>query len=721
METEKFEKGTQLAKDVGGLITRDTSPAENGESPEKQATEEIEGKAKKIVGIAAREGKNAIESLIKDKLNAPPAGATPENSLPQKSTESTSVPLEQKLNDKSEQAASGKNSEHNITAAETDDKPQHIKPFKENTIDTADVDLTTPNDLGVELNSLSDSPLLSIDESPELSIADDSLKIYEDNATNTESDSGEASVGSYPTSPQNSESANQETSETDIADTYADDNYYTYSEAAEQPRYSCIRPFNVNDPQKDAGKNDLKSQKNPFDEVWNDRDVTTPEADSSLAIHDADGAALQTADSANAALSTADNAALSAGNTALQTAETGAQMAETGAQIAETGEVIAETGAEAAGGAASAGVTVAVSAAKKIGEKIKDAIVESTKTIKSESKQGVGAFGAFLFLPLMLVLSICGLDFGFGSASNVDLSENVIALMPKIQTACIAHNIPEYVPLVAAVMMQESRGDVEWVHGDVMQCAESMGYPAGTPVPVDESIDHGTGLIANLLNQVGCKSPADLNSIKLALQSYNFGPGFISWAQERGGYSKQNAIDFAAYMAAQMGWSDYGDSEYVDHVLRFYTISSASTNLGDISLIADGAFAYPLPGYSWTTYAGHEGIDIPIAERTPIYSASSGVVTYVQNAWTPSSGYTGLASYGNCIFIDYNSEWQARYAHLDCVVVANGSYVEQGQLIGFSGDTGNSTGPHLHLALYYHGSPRSDGVIYAEQAWPHLR
>ena len=106
--------------------------------------------------------------------------------------------------------------------------------------------------------------------------------------------------------------------------------------------------------------------------------------------------------------------------------------------------------------------------------------------------------------------------------ADVGLSAEVLALMPQINAACEEHGIPEYAPLVAAVIMQESGGNVELVNGDVMMCAEGMGYPVGTPVPVEESIDFGTGLLADLLHQAGASGPADISKISLALQSYNF-------------------------------------------------------------------------------------------------------------------------------------------------------------------------------------------------------
>lgn len=143
--------------------------------------------------------------------------------------------------------------------------------------------------------------------------------------------------------------------------------------------------------------------------------------------------------------------------------------------------------------------------------------------------------------------------------------------------------------------------------------------------------------------------------------------------------------------------------------------------MGDLSLIANGMFAYPLDGYTWTTYPEHEGIDIPVEVGTPVYACANGTVIYTQGSWDSSMGYNNVASYGNCVFIDNGAGWQTRYAHLSSVVVSYGDTVVQGQLIGYSGSTGNSSGPHVHLAIYYNGSPSSDGVIYAEQAWPQYK
>ena len=60
-----------------------------------------------------------------------------------------------------------------------------------------------------------------------------------------------------------------------------------------------------------------------------------------------------------------------------------------------------------------------------------------------------------------------------------------------------------------------------------------------------------------------------MENIKLALQSYNYGNGYLEWAKARGGYTLANAAEFSDMMAQRMGWSSYGDKQYVPHVLQY--------------------------------------------------------------------------------------------------------------------------------------------------------
>ena len=100
--------------------------------------------------------------------------------------------------------------------------------------------------------------------------------------------------------------------------------------------------------------------------------------------------------------------------------------------------------------------------------------------------------------------------------------------------------------------------------------------PNGITDP-EYSIECGIQELKYALDKAGCTGPTDLDRIKLALQGYNYGSGYIDWAMERdGGYTKANAIAYSDMMCARPNWpySRYGDKEYVDHVLRYYIITS---------------------------------------------------------------------------------------------------------------------------------------------------
>lgn len=437
----------------------------------------------------------------------------------------------------------------------------------------------------------------------------------------------------------------------------------------------------------------------------------------------------------------------SASNQAVKTARSAENVREAGQTATEAAKVAGETAAEtakaageaagqAASGAATGGVSTAISAAEKAAKKAEDAVrqfIREGKSPLSNDQGGVisilttggGIIGTLLasvgifLLPILLVVFAAALL--FSSAGNQNLTEGVTALLPQIQAACIKYEIPDYAPLVAAIMMQESGGDVELVHGDVMQCAEGMGLPVGTPVEVGESIDFGVKLLKGLLQQANVASPADLDHLKLAVQAYNYGSGYIGYALAMDGkYTRENAVSFAQRQAGILGWSSYGDVDYVDHVLRYYTVGSI-LGTGAVSQRYP-TLCYPMPGYGWTTYSGHEGIDLPCELGTPVYASGSGTITYVKNGWTEADGKSGMMSYGNCVCISHDNGLQTRYGHLSYSIVQSGQMVFQGQLIGYSGSTGNSTGPHMHFSIYDNGNPGSGGYSNnAALAFPNER
>lgn len=118
---------------------------------------------------------------------------------------------------------------------------------------------------------------------------------------------------------------------------------------------------------------------------------------------------------------------------------------------------------------------------------------------------------------------------------------------------------------------------------------------------------------------------------------------------------------------------------------------------------ADGALCWPLPGHTYISChfgeadafgnAGHRGTDIPAPEGTPILAAHSGTV--LVSGWNDS--------YGNQVLLDNGAGLSTRYAHMTQTAVTAGEAVTAGQVIGYVGSTGDSTGNHLHFEVMQNG------------------
>jgi murein DD-endopeptidase MepM/ murein hydrolase activator NlpD len=101
-------------------------------------------------------------------------------------------------------------------------------------------------------------------------------------------------------------------------------------------------------------------------------------------------------------------------------------------------------------------------------------------------------------------------------------------------------------------------------------------------------------------------------------------------------------------------------------------------------------------GYRWGRM--HEGIDISVPEGTPIRAAADGTVILMQSEYE-SGGY------GNYTCVDHGGGLSTCYAHQSSFATSVGAGVNQGDVIGLSGNTGHSTGPHLHFEVRINGAP----------------
>lgn len=110
----------------------------------------------------------------------------------------------------------------------------------------------------------------------------------------------------------------------------------------------------------------------------------------------------------------------------------------------------------------------------------------------------------------------------------------------------------------------------------------------------------------------------------------------------------------------------------------------------------------------WWGYYGHTGMDLAIGQGTPIYAAASGTVSF--------SGWAGDYSYGNMVQINHGGGVSTLYGHMQYTPsVWYGQGVSAGQLIGYVGSTGNSTGPHLHFETLVNGVPTNPRPFMANR------
>jgi murein DD-endopeptidase MepM/ murein hydrolase activator NlpD len=113
-----------------------------------------------------------------------------------------------------------------------------------------------------------------------------------------------------------------------------------------------------------------------------------------------------------------------------------------------------------------------------------------------------------------------------------------------------------------------------------------------------------------------------------------------------------------------------------------------------------GSFSWPTSGnITQQFWGGHRAIDIGSWVGAPVKSADSGYVVLAGGGWN--------GGYGNHVIVDHGNGFATLYAHMNSIFVRAGESVSRGQQIGTVGNTGNSTGPHLHFEIRYQGSPRN--------------
>lgn len=114
-------------------------------------------------------------------------------------------------------------------------------------------------------------------------------------------------------------------------------------------------------------------------------------------------------------------------------------------------------------------------------------------------------------------------------------------------------------------------------------------------------------------------------------------------------------------------------------------------------IVGTGTFIFPVGSRNYSQYFwyGHRAIDIALPEGNSVFASDTGTVTYA--GWN-------TYGYGNLIVVNHGNGYETFYAHLSAIYVSPGQIVYQGNLIGLTGNTGRSSGPHIHFEIRLNGN-----------------
>ena len=154
----------------------------------------------------------------------------------------------------------------------------------------------------------------------------------------------------------------------------------------------------------------------------------------------------------------------------------------------------------------------------------------------------------------------------------------------------------------------------------------------------------------------------------------------------------QAKLSIAAQLVIPNGTKPYATAEAVAYTSSGAVPASAK--------IGAGTFVWPVVGSIYQRFwGGHAAIDVGGWTGAPVKAADGGYVVVAAGGWN--------GGYGNHIIVDHGNGFVTLYAHLNSIYVKPGESVAAGAVIGGVGNTGNSTGPHLHFELRYQGVPRN--------------
>ena len=247
------------------------------------------------------------------------------------------------------------------------------------------------------------------------------------------------------------------------------------------------------------------------------------------------------------------------------------------------------------------------------------------------------------------------------------------------------------------IRMEEEQGTVSY--WSVLFKATSFSDLISRIDFINEIVRYNHQVIDNLR-----QTRQELAEDKAALEEQN--EALSASKQELEGQISESMKLLAEYIKTEEGkQAEYdaikAEEEALDGLIAAAEEKARELGLDDI-VGTVGGYAWPCNGIRWITslFGGrqspggigstnHKGVDIGTPMGTPILAAKSGTVT-----WASWNG-----GYGNCVIISHGKGNSTLYGHLSGYNVKVGDTVTQGQVIAYSGNTGNSTGPHLHFGI----------------------
>ena len=330
-------------------------------------------------------------------------------------------------------------------------------------------------------------------------------------------------------------------------------------------------------------------------------------------------------------------------------------------------------------------------------------------TVNSRRNQRINFFGMFSFVAIALL----GYSLSIGKENNSNkltaATELTISWLPPaitkwqsdIEQAAAAHDVPA--DFLALMILKESGGDALATSSGgargLMQVMPKTGEAIAAQRGLNDfstehlydpatSIDFGAWYLAQQLTKFADK---DDQALPLAVSAYNAGPGAVRLFITDGKQLPEETIGYRDSLMALWRERDAGSSATIDNYF-----SSIRTTLPEFLVPVKGKVSSPY-GHNGGERGIHNGVDIAAPAGTPITVPAGGRIAAIGED----------EKRGKYVTIRHAAGVESHYFHLNEISVSEGSRVESGDELGEVGNTGWSSGPHLHFEIREYGKPVS--------------